>query len=187
MIVFYIFISIVFGILNIVLFFKIWGMTNDVSIMRNNMGEDVSRIRDVLERIYYSKSRDKVDSSTKIELYSWIKAINPNQDFQIMEIIDENTFVCVNKKFPNGLKLRRANIEFVIDESGNKVDSSTVFDKEGNAVKANIELYSWVKEVKSNQEFQVIEIIDEETFLCVNEKHQDGIKLKRTEIELVMV
>jgi ribosomal protein L14E/L6E/L27E len=104
-----------------------------------------------------------------------------------MEIIDENTFVCVNKKFPNGLKLRRANIEFVIDESGNKVDSSTVFDKEENAVKANIELYSWVKEVKSNQEFQVIEIIDEETFVCVNEKHQDGIKLKRTEIKLVMV
>lgn len=184
--VFFILISIVFGVINIILFFKIWTMTNDVSKIRSVMENDVTRTRDVLERIYYSKGGNNVDSSTKIELYSWIKAINPNQEFQVMEIIDENTFVCVNGKYPNGLKLRRANIEFVIDESENKVDPSTVFEKEKKPAKGNIELYSWVKDVKSNQEFQIIEIVDENTFIGVNEKHQNGIKLNRTEIELIM-
>lgn len=186
MVVFLTSISIVFGILNIILFFKIWIMTNDVSKIRSVMESDVSRTRDVLERMYYSKDGNKVDSSTKIELYSWIKAINPNQEFQIMEIIDENTFICVNENFPNGIKLRKANVEFIIDENRNRVVSPTAIEQEKKPAKSNIELYSWVKDVKSNQEFQVIDIVDDETFVCVNEKHQDGIKLKRSEIELVM-
>ena len=56
--------------------------------------------------------------------------------------------------------------------------------KNNNDIDNNdIELYSWVTEIKSKKEFQVIEILDKNTYLCVNEKNQNGVKFKRFEIE----
>jgi hypothetical protein len=90
-------------------------MTNDVSKIRKILENDSSRTRDILERMYYKNFGHRVDSSTQIKLQSWVKVVNSNQEFQVMEIIDENTFVCVNEKHQNGIKLKRSEIELVME------------------------------------------------------------------------
>ena len=64
------------------------------------------------------------------------------------------------------------------NESNNKNDTVNI-----KKIDNDIELYSWVIEIKSRKEFQVIEILDKNTYLCVNEKNQNGVKFKRFEIE----
>ena len=54
--------------------------------------------------------------------------------------------------------------------------------KKNEKKEEKIELYSWVRKLYSNEEFQIIEIIDKDTVLCVNEKNMEGIKLKKCEI-----
>ena len=97
------------AILNIILFFKIWIMTNDTE-----------KIREFLEIIVSIKEHDYKNKTTKnnkdidkndIELYSWVIEIKSRKEFQVIEILDENTFLCVNKKYQEGIKLKRFEIE----------------------------------------------------------------------------
>lgn len=46
-----------------------------------------------------------------------------------------------------------------------------------------ISLFNWVREIETNEEFQVTEIFDNDTFLCVNAKNMDGKRFDRDEIE----
>ena len=109
-------ILVIFGFLQIVLFFKVWEMTNDVA-----------KIREVIEKIC-NKQGSKVESSHKqlspatrpiksvkadIALYSWVKELKTNQEFQVMEIIDDNTYLCFNKNHSEGIKFTRADIEVI--------------------------------------------------------------------------
>lgn len=45
-----------------------------------------------------------------------------------------------------------------------------------------ISLFNWVRDIKTNEEFQVTEIYDDDTFLCVNAKNMSGKKFERDEI-----
>ena len=76
------------AILNIILFFKIWIMTNDTE-----------KIREFLEIIVSIKEHDYKNKTTKnnkdidkndIELYSWVIEIKSRKEFQVIEILDKN-------------------------------------------------------------------------------------------------
>lgn len=97
------------AILNIILFFKIWIMTNDTE-----------KIREFLEIIVSIKEHDYKNKNTKnnkdidkndIELYSWVIEIKSRKEFQVIEILDKNTYLCVNEKNQNGVKFKRFEIE----------------------------------------------------------------------------
>jgi hypothetical protein len=97
------------AILNIILFFKIWIMTNDTE-----------KIREFLEIIVSIKEHDYKNKTTKnnkdidkndIELYSWVIEIKSRKEFQVIEILDKNTYLCVNEKNQNGVKFKRFEIE----------------------------------------------------------------------------
>jgi hypothetical protein len=97
------------AILNIILFFKIWIMTNDTE-----------KIREFLEIIVSIKEHDYKNKTTKnnkdidkndIELYSWVIEIKSRKEFQVIEILDKNTYLCVNDKNQNGVKFKRFEIE----------------------------------------------------------------------------
>lgn len=92
------------AILNIILFFKIWIMTNDTE-----------KIREFLEIIASIKEHDYKNKTTKnkndIELYSWVIEIKSRKEFQVIEILDKNTYLCVNEKNQNGVKFKRFEIE----------------------------------------------------------------------------
>lgn len=53
--------------------------------------------------------------------------------------------------------------------------------------KEKIEMYSWVRKLDSNEEFRIMEIIDKDTFLCVNARNIKGIKLKKCEITKIEI
>ena len=97
------------AILNIILFFKVWIMTNDTE-----------KIREFLEIIVSIKEHDYKNKTTKnnkdidkndIELYSWVIEIKSRKEFQVIEILDKNTYLCVNEKNQNGVKFKRFEIE----------------------------------------------------------------------------
>ena len=97
------------AILNIILFFKIWIMTNDTE-----------KIREFLEIIVSIKEHDYKNKTTKnnkdidkndIELYSQVIEIKSRKEFQVIEILDKNTYLCVNEKNQNGVKFKRFEIE----------------------------------------------------------------------------
>ena len=97
------------AILNIILFFKIWIMTNGTE-----------KIREFLEIIVSIKEHDYKNKTTKnnkdiekndIELYSWVIEIKSRKEFQVIEILDKNTYLCVNEKNQNGVKFKRFEIE----------------------------------------------------------------------------
>lgn len=97
------------AILNIILFFKIWIMTNDTE-----------KIREFLEIIVSIKEHDYKNKTTKnnkdidkndIELYSWVIEIKSRKEFQVIEILDKNSYLCVNEKNQNGVKFKRFEIE----------------------------------------------------------------------------
>lgn len=106
----------VFGILQIILFFKIWGMTNDIEKIREIIQwtynkEEHKRINNIEPSPIINSNKKQI--RTDIELYSWVKEIKSNQEFQVMEIVDENTFVCCNANNPDGIKLKRIDIEVI--------------------------------------------------------------------------
>lgn len=84
-------IIIVFGILQIILFFKVWGMTNDVSEMRNMM-----------------------------ELF-FIKDLNPkeNIDKEISQPISTNNIEFDKEDFPLNSKFNKGDVVVYIPEKPN--------------------------------------------------------------------
>lgn len=68
------------------------------------------------------------------------------------------------------------------EASRDRVDEDTKY----NRTRAlGISLFNWVREIDTNEEFQVTEIYDDDTFLCVNAKNMCGKKFERNEIELI--
>lgn len=57
-----------------------------------------------------SNHTEKNAKITKGELFIWVRKLDSNEEFRIMEIIDEDTFLCVNAKNPKGIKLKKCEI-----------------------------------------------------------------------------
>ena len=80
----------VFGILQVILFFKIWGMTNDVC-----------KIRELLENFSKSNTNNSlkefVEECATIEVDDFVMEIKTQKEFKVTRIIDENKFECIER------------------------------------------------------------------------------------------
>ena len=97
------------AILNIILFFKIWIMTNDTEKIREFL-EVIVNIKEHAYKNETTKNNKDIDKND-IELYSWVTEIKSRKEFQVVEILDKNTYLCVNEKNQNGVKFKRFEIE----------------------------------------------------------------------------
>ena len=72
----------IWGILNIILFFKLWGMTNDVSA-----------IKKLLET-----SKDRIDNKTKskFNVGNRVMAKSYNGVMEIIDIYDDGSYNCID-------------------------------------------------------------------------------------------
>lgn len=122
-------IALLFAVLQIILFFKIWNMTNEVSRIRelleysykNNEHKEkiIRKKQDTLinkeqhSEEQHSKEEPKLSSkiTTDIELYSWVVEIKTSQEYQVIEINDDNTYLCANSRNTDGINLNRYEIE----------------------------------------------------------------------------
>lgn len=123
-------IIIIFDLLALILFFKIWEMTNDVSEIK----EFLKTMTKIKEYDFRNKQTIKTTSkqnrqkndiklqSDKFELYSreiedeiklfsWVIVLESMEEFQVIEIVDENTFLCVNAKNQDGIEFKKSEIK----------------------------------------------------------------------------
>lgn len=123
-------IIIIFDFFALILFFKIWEMTNDVSEIK----EFLKTMTKIKEYDFRNKQTIKTTSKQnrpkndiklqsdkfelysreiedEIELFSWVVAIESMEEFQVIEILDENTFLCVNAKNQDGIKFKKSEIK----------------------------------------------------------------------------
>ena len=77
------FIVIVWGILNIILFFKIWGMTNDVKAIK--------------DRFLYGNSQINVDSH-KFKKGDFVIYKDTKETLVIIDTYKDSTYSCLNPK-----------------------------------------------------------------------------------------
>ena len=75
------FIVIVWSILNIILFFKIWGMTNDVKAIK--------------ERLLHGNSKINVDSN-KFKIGDFVVYKDTNETLVIIDTYKDSTYSCLN-------------------------------------------------------------------------------------------
>ena len=80
----------VFGILQVILFFKIWGMTNNVCKIRELM-ENYS------QNNTNNSSKEVVEECDNIEVNDFVMEIKSQKEFKVKQIIGENKFECIER------------------------------------------------------------------------------------------
>ncbi|MBO7193291.1 MAG: hypothetical protein J6V47_03305 [Bacteroidaceae bacterium] len=80
----------VFGILQVILFFKIWGMTNNVC-----------KIRELMENSSQSNtnksSKEVVEECDNIEVNDFVMEIKTQKEFKVKQIIGGDKFECIER------------------------------------------------------------------------------------------
>lgn len=89
-------VMIVFGILQIILFFKLWGMTNDIGEIKRMI--DLKIKQEYQERRLSSKQNDKLDSDVRIE--DLVVELKNERQLKVVSITDEDKFECMT---PGGI------------------------------------------------------------------------------------
>jgi hypothetical protein len=103
---FVVFITFIGAILDIILFFKLWGMTNDIRELKkdhfdNHMPEDVPQLRAYLREHYFLGDKDKVKRALILDFLdnlnikcnssrsSYLEADNPTLDTDITKYVEK--------------------------------------------------------------------------------------------------
>ncbi len=103
---FIVFITFIGAILDIILFFKLWGMTNDIRELKkdhfdNHMPEDVPQLRAYLREHYFFGDKDKVKRALILDFLdnlntkcnssrsSYLEANNPTLDTDITKYVEK--------------------------------------------------------------------------------------------------
>jgi len=103
---FIVFITFIGAILDIILFFKLWGMTNDIRELKkdhfdNHMPEDVPQLRAYLREHYFLGDKDKVKRALILDFLdnlntkcnssrsSYLEASNPTLDTDITKYVEK--------------------------------------------------------------------------------------------------
>ena len=103
---FIVFITFIGAILDIILFFKLWGMTNDIRELKkdhfdNHMPEDVPQLRAYLREHYFLGDKDKVKRALILDFLdnlnikcnssrsSYLEADNPTLDIDITKYVEK--------------------------------------------------------------------------------------------------
>ena len=101
-----VFITFIGAILDIILFFKLWGMTNDIRELKkdhfdNHMPEDVPQLRAYLREHYFLGDKDKVKRALILDFLdnlnikcnssrsSYLEADNPTLDIDITKYVEK--------------------------------------------------------------------------------------------------
>lgn len=117
---FIVFITFIGAILDIILFFKLWGMTNDIRELKkdhfdNHMPEDVPQLRAYLREHYFLGDKDKVKRALILDFLdnlnikcnssrsSYLEADNPTLDTDITKYVEKLKiqFAKVNLEVPS--------------------------------------------------------------------------------------
>lgn len=117
---FIVFITFIGAILDIILFFKLWGMTNDIRELKkdhfdNHMPEDVPQLRAYLREHYFLGDKDKVKRALILDFLdnlnikcnssrsSYLEADNPTLDIDITKYVEKLKiqFAKVNLEVPS--------------------------------------------------------------------------------------
>ena len=80
----------VFGILQVILFFKIWGMTNNVCKIRELM-------ENYTQNNTNNSSKEVVEECDNIEVNDFVMEIKTQKEFKVKQIIGENKFECIER------------------------------------------------------------------------------------------
>lgn len=103
---FIVFITFIGAILDIILFFKLWGMTNDIRELKkdhfdNHMPEDIPQLRAYLREHYFLGDKDKVKRALILDFLdnlntkcnssrsSYLEANNPTLDTDITKYVEK--------------------------------------------------------------------------------------------------
>ena len=103
---FIVFITFIGAILDIILFFKLWGMTNDIRELKkdhfdSHMPEDVPQLRAYLREHYFLGDKDKVKRALILDFLdnlnikcnssrsSYLEADNPTLDTDITKYVEK--------------------------------------------------------------------------------------------------
>ena len=107
-------IMLIWGILNIILFFKIWGMTNDIKQIKDVICNNLSTDKDV-SKTPISDDQEKVLNDNPIELIPGDKVVNKytNETVIISQVVDKDFVECESE---TGKKLGKFNKEYFIKE-----------------------------------------------------------------------
>lgn len=109
-------IIIVFGILQIILFFKVWGMTNNVSEMKNMM--ELFLRKEFQEKHLTTNQNNKLESDIKVE--DLVVELKNERQLKVVSITDSGEFECI---LPGGISpigtFNRSEIE-LFDKYWNK-------------------------------------------------------------------
>lgn len=114
------FIAFIFAVLNIILFFKIWGMTNDIRELKidhfdTRMPEDIPQLRAYLrenytlgdnekvKRILIHEFLDNINSKCNSTRNSYLETSRPEMDTDITQYVDvlKKQFAKVNMEVPD--------------------------------------------------------------------------------------
>ena len=87
--------GIVWAILNIILFFKLWGMTNDVAIIKEHLTKSAN-IQDLNNE--EKKQPIKVDSSYKYKIGDIVMHDSYDKEMRIFKIHADGSAICLDNK-----------------------------------------------------------------------------------------
>lgn len=96
----------VFGILQIILFFKIWEMTNDVSKMRRLIESYCFKNND-------NSSTEDCEINTNIKINDIVMDIKTRKEFRVKQIVNENEYECIERYGCVMYTFKRDDIKFV--------------------------------------------------------------------------
>jgi hypothetical protein len=140
---------VIWGILEIILFFKIWGMTNDVEKLKNKLIEGQSKDKDVygnmlvgalrrdVRNLYYLGKKD--EAFDLLNKYLYYKLVNMVDTYSIYRDKENNrTYIHINENktyvddyvdtLMNSVKHLYENIGMEIPELINNFDIDKYFD-----------------------------------------------------------
>lgn len=107
--VFFSLICVIFGTLNIILFFKIWGMTNNISSMKETLSQIEKYIRPKEEELKVEKQDDNNKERAPGEFRQGDRVLYPvvNRVMVVEEVLDDGKIRCfqidkTGKKEPCG-------------------------------------------------------------------------------------
>ena len=118
------FILIVCGIFQIILFFKVWNMTDNVDdikdLLEKHLGEKKKKERPKLQNSINDKKSENIEIHNResenimpcnIPLFSWVEEIETGEEYQVMEIYNNGSLLCVNVKHQDGKVLGTSEVE----------------------------------------------------------------------------
>lgn len=87
-------VALVFGVLQIILFFKIWGMTNDVSDIKDLLIQQRIQSNSITETNESSSNEEKTSKTNQLHVGQLVVLLSTEEQMKIMEITSNGYYAC---------------------------------------------------------------------------------------------